>query len=73
MVMLNGYDGRFGLRWWSDADRGHPPYETCSDDLEVLRARAEALVAAGQYRRIELLAWSFELNDWVRLETFEAD
>jgi len=24
----------------------------------------------GAYGHVELLAWNFELNDWVRMETF---
>jgi len=41
--------------------------------LADLRARAERLIGQGAYGHIELLAWNFELNDWVRIETFEPD
>ena len=29
-------------------------------------------MSQGQHRYSELAAWSFELNDWVRIEAFEA-
>ncbi len=28
-------------------------------------------MAAGGHSYVELAAWSFELNDWVRMEAFE--
>jgi len=71
MVRLSGYDGRFGLRCWWGAGRDAPPQEVCSDDLETLRTEAARLVAAGAYRLVELSAWNFELNDWVRMEIFD--
>ena len=73
MARLAGYEGKFGLKGWQDAGRGSSPHERCSDDIEALRAEAARLVEAGEYGVVELAAWNFELNDWVRLETFEAD
>jgi len=70
MVELAGYEGRFGLKCWPDAGRGAPSRDLCSDDVDVLRAEAARLIAAGAYGLIELAAWNFELNDWVRIETF---
>jgi len=72
MVRLSGYDGRFGLKCWRDVGRDAPPRERWSDDLEALRAEAARLVGGGGYGLAELSAWNFELNDWVRMETFEA-
>lgn len=71
--MLRGYDGRFGLKCWPGIGGDTPPHEAHSDDVTALRARAEALIAAGDYGYVELSAWNFELNDWVRMETFEPD
>ena len=71
MATLAGYDGRFGLMWRRAGDDG--PWETClSDDLPALRVRAQHLVAEGDALYAELSSWNFELNDWVRLETFGA-
>jgi hypothetical protein len=72
MARLAGYDGKFRLKGRQDAGRGPSPYEQCSDDIEALRAEAARLVEAGDHGVVELAAWNFELNDWVRLETFEA-
>jgi len=72
MARLAGYEGKFGLKGWRDARREAHPHEICSDDLVALRAEAARLVAAGDYRHVDLSAWNFELNDWVRLETFRA-
>ena len=70
-MTLQGYNGRFGLRCWpADALGGR--VETASDDGAGLRARAAELVRQGTFRRVELLAWNFELNDWIRMEAFEA-
>lgn len=69
-MTLEGYDGRFRLRCWPDAARNDPPYDVSSDDLAALRARAVSLVGEGAYSHIELSAWNFELNDWVRMERF---
>ena len=44
--------------------------EIAGSDPSVLRARAEALVADRAWGYIELAAWNFELNDWVRMEAF---
>ena len=71
MTMLPGYDGRFGLRCWPDGYRSGPPKEVVSDDLGDLRARARDLISNGVCDVIDLSAWSFELNDWVALESFE--
>jgi hypothetical protein len=68
MVTLGGYDGRFGLRCWPGAVGKGAPSVVASDDLAALRAKAESLVGAGACGRVELLAWNFELNDWVRME-----
>jgi hypothetical protein len=73
MRTLRGYDGRLGLRCWPSTGRDTPPHEMHSDDVVALRARAEGLIAAGDYGYIELSAWNFELNDWVRMETFKPD
>ncbi len=73
MVTISGYGGRFGLKGWPRAGGNVPPHEACSDDITALRARAEHLIAAGDFGYIELSAWNFELNDWVRMETFKPD
>ncbi len=73
MVTISGYDGRFGLKCWPRTGGDWRPYEVCSDDVAALRARAERLIAAGDCGYIELSAWNFELNDWVRMETFKPD
>ncbi len=70
-MTLQGYDGRFGLRCWP-ADAEAAPEEIASDDEAGLRARAANMVRQGPFGRVELLAWNFELNDWIRMEVFEA-
>ena len=71
MAALAGYDGKYGLKGWPADDDG-PPRECSSDDLAALKARAGRLIAEGVFACVELSAWNFELNDWVRLETFGA-
>ncbi len=71
MAALAGYDGQFGLKGWSEGSVG-PPLELSSADLKALRARAERLIAEGAFGYVELSAWNFELNDWVRLESYGA-
>jgi hypothetical protein len=71
MSRLGGYDGRFALRCWPHATTGGPPIDELSDDPEVLRVRGRALAAERAFGRLELAWWNFELNDWVRMETFE--
>jgi hypothetical protein len=68
MVTLSGYDGRFGLRCWPGAGGGGDPIVVASDDLASLKAEAERLLGAAACERVEMLAWNFELNDWVRME-----
>ncbi len=73
VTALKGYDGRFGLKCWPDATLTGAPHEVRSDDEAALRAQAATLVDAGRFGVVELVAWNFELNDWVRMETFAAD
>jgi|GEM_PF-3571673 len=71
MARLLGYGGRFGLRCWRDRCGAGPPHlEEASDDEAALREVAKRLLGAGAYHCIVLSAWNFELNDWIRLETF---
>jgi hypothetical protein len=72
MTPLSGYDGRFGLRCWRVAGRGEPTRQEASDDVEALRERAVQMVETGDYVQVELASWNFELNDWVRMESFAA-
>ncbi len=73
MATIKGYDGRFGLRCWRDTRRTDFSHEVASHDDEALRTMAATLVRTGACRHVEFLAWSFELNDWVRLESFAAE
>ena len=69
---MTGDDGtgpRFRLRGWRDARAA--VFERRSDDEDGLKALTADLLGEG-YVRLDLEAWSLELNDWVRLERFEA-
>ncbi len=69
MGAFGGYDGKYGLTCRrADGAQGQ---DLVSDDEAALRARARGLMAGGEYARIDLRVWNFELNDWVRIETFE--
>ena len=68
MEPLKGYGGRFVLRCWRGARDA--PEEIVADDVAALRVEAGRRV--GDYDHLELAAWSFELNDWVRMERFGA-
>lgn len=70
MKPLKGYDAAFALRGWRDASKPAAPHEIAGHDLEVLRARVDAFMAQGSHGYVELAAWSFELNDWVRMEAY---
>ena len=67
-MRLDGYDGRFGLKCWRGPGRTGGPDILASDDEAALRAEAARRIASGEYALIEVAAWNFELNDWVRLE-----
>ena len=70
MDPLKGYDAAFALRGWRDAGKPAAPEEITGHDAAALRARARAFMAEGRHGYVELAAWSFELNDWVRMEAF---
>ena len=72
MEPLKGYDAAFALRGWRDASKPAAPEEITGHDPAVLRARVDAFMAEGSHGYVELAAWSFELNDWVRMEALEA-
>ncbi|WP_397417412.1 hypothetical protein [Phenylobacterium sp.] len=38
----------------------------------MLRAQIPTFMRTGRVGYVELAAWNFELNDWVRLDAFEA-
>ena len=71
MEPLKGYDAAFALRGWRDAGKPAAPLEITGHDPVALRARVEAFMTDGGHGYVELAAWSFELNDWVRMEAFE--
>ena len=71
MEPLKGYDAAFALRGWRDAGKPEAALEITGHDPMALRARADAFMAEGGHGYVELAAWSFELNDWVRMEAFE--
>ena len=71
MEPLKGYDAAFALRGWHDAGKPAAPLEFTGHDPEMLRATVDAFIAEGGHGYVELAAWSFELNDWVRMEAFE--
>lgn len=73
MEPLKGYDAAFALRGWRNAGKPAAPEEIAGHDPATLRAQAETFMADGGHGYVELAAWSFELNDWVRMEAFEAD
>ena len=62
--------GRFRLQGWRVGATA-ADVDELSQDQAALKARALALLGEG-YRRLDLSAWNLELNDWVRLERFEA-
>jgi hypothetical protein len=66
----DGTGPKFRLRGWRDARAA--AFERLSDDAVALRTLTPDLLGEG-YARLDLEAWSLELNDWVRLERFEAD
>lgn len=70
MEPLKGYDAPFALRCWRGAGADGAAEEIAGHDARALTARAEALVADGAYGYVELAAWNFELNDWVRMAAF---
>ncbi|MES2723156.1 MAG: hypothetical protein V4656_08385 [Pseudomonadota bacterium] len=70
MEPLKGYDAPFALRCWRGAMANGPSEEIPGHDAASLNARAEALVSDGAYGYVELAAWNFELNDWVRMAAF---
>ena len=72
MGPLKGYDAAFALRCWRGTARVGAVEEFPSHDPTALWTQAEALIAEGAYGYIELAAWNFELNDWVRMEAFRA-
>jgi hypothetical protein len=71
MTGLPGYEGRFGVRWWRERELP-PAEEALSDDPAALGALAARRIAHDGFVYAELSVWNFELNDWVRLETFGA-
>ena len=71
MEPLKGYDAAYALRGWRDAAKPSAPQEITAHDPVQLRARLDAFIAEGGHGYVELAAWSFELNDWVRMEAFE--
>ena len=66
----DGTGAKFRLRGWRGARAA--AFERLSDDPDGLRALIPDLLADG-FGRLDLEAWSLELNDWVRLERFQAD
>jgi hypothetical protein len=68
---LDGYDEPFRLRCWPTA-AGKASHQLSSRDPAELKSEALRLVSGGACSRVELLGWNFELNDWVRMEMFEA-
>lgn len=70
-MSVSAWDGRFALECWeanSEDDEGHCEY---GDDIEVLRARAEKLIAAGRYVYIELTAYDAATGEWGEPEVYE--
>jgi len=70
MAFLDGYGAGYALRCWPGAEGMGPRIEAATDDMAELKRSAEALSRDRRYARIEPVTWSFELNDWVRLEMF---
>lgn len=64
----DGTGPKFRLRGWRDG--GPAAFERLSDDQAGLRALTAGLQGDG-FVRLDLEAWSLELNDWVRIERFE--
>ena len=70
MEPLKGYDAAFALRCWRGTTPAGEAVEIAGSDPAALRAQAEALMADRAWGYVELAAWNFELNDWVRMEAF---
>ena len=69
---LKGYDAAHALRGWPDAAKAGAPEELAGSDSVALRAQVWLFMSKGRHRYVELSAWSFELNGWIRMEAFEA-
>ena len=65
----DGTGPKFRLRGWRTTRA--TAFERLSDEPAALRALTAGLLGEG-YVRLDLEAWNLELNDWVRLERFEA-
>jgi hypothetical protein len=71
MEPLKGYDAAYALRGWRDGGKPDAPREVTAHNPETLRTQVEAFMTEGGHGYVELAAWSFELNDWVRMEAFD--
>jgi hypothetical protein len=60
------------LRGWPDATKAGAPVELVGHDPAALGGQVWLFMSRCQHRYAELAAWSFELNDWIRMEAFEA-
>ena len=67
---LKGYDAAFALRGWRDASKPAPAQEIAGHDPAALRTQVDGFMRQGRHGYVELAAWSFELNGWVRMEAF---
>jgi hypothetical protein len=66
-----GHGPQYALACWPDARGLGQSHEVASPDKATLQREAERLLASGAYRLIDLAYWSYEVNDWIRMETFE--
>jgi hypothetical protein len=66
-------DGQFALDCWVDPDREDIEATTdYSNVLSELRAHADKLLAAGNYKYLILSRWNADSEQWVELETYTA-
>ena len=69
---LKGYDAAFALRGWPDATKTGAPSELAGHDPAPLKGKVWLFMNIGRHGYVELAAWNFELNDWVKMEAFAA-
>lgn len=72
-MTTSAWDGRFAIECWEDPNSEEDGHCEYADDIPSLVASAERLIAAGRYRYIELTKYDEVTDDWIEIETFEAD
>ena len=71
-MTINSIDGQFCLDMWEDPDRQDvEALSEYSDNLEVLKQRAQVVFAAGRFKWLELSRWIGPgEDDWQEIDTY---